>query len=177
MKLRMLILFASVAILASCGPSYRVTDGSTVSKDTIGVPNDIKSSFSTQYPTAANVVWSTYDATAVPLVDWDLNGWPAPGEGAYVATYSMNNDTYYSWYNANGDWIGTAYTMSDTKSLPPAVNTVISDKFAGYTISSVNREMQKDKMAYEIQLKNGDSKAKVLIDDNGNIIKQKTVEK
>jgi hypothetical protein len=32
-------------------------------------------------------------------------------------------------------------------------------------------------MAYEIQLKNGDAKAKVLIDDNGNIIKQKTVDK
>ncbi|HEV8506458.1 MAG TPA: PepSY-like domain-containing protein, partial [Chitinophagaceae bacterium] len=78
---------------------------------------------------------------------------------------------------ANGDWIGTAYGVSDYKSLPPAVNTVINDKFPGYTISTVNREMQKDKMAYEIQLKNGDAKAKVLIDDNGNIIKQKTVEK
>lgn len=177
MKLGILILIASVAVLASCGPSYRVTDGSTVSKDTIGVPTEIKSAFSTQYPTATNVVWTTYDATAVPLVDWDLNGWPAPGEGAYVVTYNMNGDTYYSWYAANSDWIGTAYAVSDYKSLPPAVSTVINDKFPGYTISTVNREMQKDKMAYEIQLKNGDAKAKVLIDDNGNIIKQKTVDK
>jgi hypothetical protein len=75
MKLKILILIAGVAGLASCGPAYRVTDHSTVSTDTIGVPSEIKSSFSTQYPTATNVVWTTYDASATPLVDWDLNGW------------------------------------------------------------------------------------------------------
>jgi len=32
-------------------------------------------------------------------------------------------------------------------------------------------------MAYELQLKNGDSKIKMLVDDNGNVIKQKTIEK
>lgn len=176
MKLRILILIAGVAILASCGPSYRVTDKSTVSKDTIGVPADVKAAFSTQYPTAGNVVWSTYDASATPIVDWDLNGWTA-GDGAYLVTYSLNNDTYYSWYTATGDWIGTAYTMNDYKSLPPAVSATLNDKFNGYSITSLNREMKKDQMAYELQLKNGDMKAKVLIDDNGNIIKQKTIEK
>jgi len=64
MKLKILILIAGVAGLASCGPSYRVTDQSTVSTDTIGVPYEIKSSFSTQYPTATNVIWTTYDASA-----------------------------------------------------------------------------------------------------------------
>jgi hypothetical protein len=177
MKLKILILIAGVAVLASCGPSFRVTDQSTVSTDTIGVPSEIKSSFSTQYPTATNVVWTTYDASVTPLVDWDLNGWPAAGEGAYVATFNLNNDTYYAWYAANNDWIGTAYAVSDYKSLPPAINTMLNDKFAGYTISSVNREMKKGQMAYELQLKNGESKIKVLVDDNGNIIKQKTVEK
>ena len=177
MKLKILILIAGVVAMASCGPSYRVTDGSTVSKDTIGVPTEIKSQFSTQYPTATNVVWSTYDASVTPLVDWDLNGWPALGEGAYVATYNLNNDTYYSWYSPNNEWIGTAYVVSDYKSLPPEVSTVLNDKFAGYTISSISREMKKDQMAYEIQLKNGDAKAKVLVDDKGNILKQKTVDK
>src|SRR4029453_5709647 len=98
MKLRILILIAGVSFIASCGPSYRVTDQSTVSKDTIGVPTEIKSSFTTQYPTAPNVVWTTYDASATPIVDWELSGWPPPGEGAYLATFSLNNDTYYAWY-------------------------------------------------------------------------------
>src|ERR1041385_4892765 len=114
MKLRILILIVGVAVLTSCGPSYRVTDKSTVSTDTIGVPADVKSAFSTQYPTAGSVVWSTYDASATPIVDWELNGWTA-GDGAYLVTYNMNNDTYYSWYTANGDWIGTAYAVTDYK--------------------------------------------------------------
>ena len=176
MKLRILILIAGAAALASCGPSYRVTDKSTVSTDTIGVPADVKAAFSTQYPTAGNVVWSTYDASATPIVDWDLNGWTA-GDGAYLVTYNLNNDTYYSWYTATGDWIGTAYAVNDYKSLPPVVAATLNDKFPGYTISSVQREMKKGQMAYELQLKNGDAKAKVLIDDSGNIIKQKTMEK
>jgi hypothetical protein len=29
--------------------------------------------------------------------------------------------------------------------------------------------MQKDRMAYEIQMKNGNSKSKLLVDENGNI--------
>jgi len=177
MKLKFLILLAGVAVIASCGPSYRATDQSTVNSDTTVVPSNIQSSFSTQYPTAGNVVWSTYDVNTAPVIDWDLNGWPALGEGAYVATFDMDNNKYYAWYDANGEWIGSTYVISDYKSLPAPINTTINDKFPGYTIESVNREMKKDKMAYEIMLKNGDSKAKVLIDDNGTIIKQKTVTK
>ncbi|HEV8286325.1 MAG TPA: PepSY-like domain-containing protein [Chitinophagaceae bacterium] len=173
MKLKTLMLAASIAVLASCGPSYRVTDGSTLVVD---VPSGIQKSFTTQYPTATTVVWSTYDVNAVPI-DLELNGWPAMDEGDYVVTFNMNNDKYYAWYDANGDWIGTAYVVTDYKSLPSSINTMIVDKFPGYTITSVNREMQKDRIAYEIQLKNGDSKTKLLVDENGNIIKQKTVTK
>jgi hypothetical protein len=54
---------------------------------------------------------------------------------------------------------------------------MISDKYPGYTITNVDRVMQKDRMAYEIQMKNGNSKSKLLVDENGNIIKQKTVTK
>ena len=175
MNLKILILIAGIVVLASCGPSYRVTDQSTV-KDTVGVPSEIQTSFKTQYPTAANVTWSTYDVANLPI-DWELTGWPQMDQGDYLATFDYNNDKYYTWYDSDGNWIGTAYVISDYKSLPSAINTTINDKFLGYTITSVNREMQKDRMAYEIQLKNGDSKAKVLIDENGNIIKQKTVAK
>ncbi|SRR6266508_4242270 len=175
MKLKILILIAGIVVLASCGPSYRVTDQAMV-KDTVGVPSEIQTSFKTQYPTATNVTWSTYDAANLPI-DWELTGWPAMEPSDYLATFNYNNDKYYAWYDANGEWIGTAYVIADYKSLPSPINTTINDKFPGYTITSVNREMQKDRIAYEIQLKSGDSKAKVLIDENGNIIKQKTVAK
>ena len=173
MKLKILMLAASIALLASCGPSYRVTDTSTVGID---VPVVVKKTFTTAYPTATNVVWSAYDASTLPI-DWDLTGWPAMDQSDYVVVFNMNNDKYYAYYDANGDWIGTAYAVTDYKSLPSGINTIISDKYPGYTITNVDRVMQKDRMAYEIQMKNGNSKSKLLVDENGNIIKQKTVTK
>ena len=89
----------------------------------------------------------------------------------------MNGDQYYAWYDAQGNWIGSTYVLRDFKTLPAPVTAMINEKFSGYTITSVNSEMQKDKTAYEIQLKNGDNKAKIVVDANGNIIKQKTVTK
>jgi hypothetical protein len=174
MKLKILMFAAGFAALTSCGPAYRVTDQTTVGAS---APDDIQKSFSSQYPTAGDVSWSAYDATVSPIIDWDLNGWTTMDQGDYVATFNLNNDKYYAWYDSNGAWIGTAYAVSDYKSLPAAINTTINDKFAGYTISSVNREMQKERMAYEITLKNGDNKAKILVDESGNILKQKTADK
>src|SRR5437762_9574002 len=173
MKLKILMLAASMALLASCGPSYRVTNGSTVAID---VPASVRTTFTTAYPTATDVVWTMYDATVLPI-DWDLTGWAAMDQSDYVVTFTMNGDKYYGYYDVNGDWIGTAYVITDYKSLPAGINTMISDKFPGYSILAINREMQKDRVAYEIQLKNGNSKAKLLVDANGNIIKQKTVNK
>jgi Protein of unknown function (DUF2874). len=174
MKLKFLIAVAAMAVLASCGPSYRTTDETTVVG--VDVPASIQKAFVTQYPNATVVVWSNYDATVVPI-DWEMTGWPVMDQGDYVVSYTMNNDKYYSWYDSDGNWIGTAYVINDYKSLPAAINTMLNDKYAGYSIITVNKEMQKDRMAYEIQLKNGDSKAKLLVDENGNIIKQKTVTK
>jgi len=172
MKLKFLILAAVIFAIASCGPSYRVTDKSTVG---VTVPASIQTSFSSQYPQASDVTWGNYDAANLPI-DWELSGWPTLDQTAYVATFNMDDNRYYAWYDANGNWIGSAYSMTDFKTLPSAINTTISDKFPGYTIAAVNEEMKKNGVAYEIQLKNGDNKTKLVIDENGNIIKQKAKE-
>ena len=173
MKLKILMLVAGMAVLASCGPSYRVTEGSTVGVD---VPASVKTTFVTAYPTASDVAWTMYDVSVVPI-DVELAGWPALDQGDYVATFNMNGDKYYAYYDANGEWIGTAFVITDYKLLPNPINTMITTKYAGYTITKVDRVMQKDRIAYEVQLKNGDSKAKILVDENGNIIKEKMVSK
>src|ERR1700730_8435128 len=103
MKLHILILAVGIAAFASCGPSYRVTDQSTVSTDTAVVPSTNRSSFATPYSADANVTWSTYDAADVPI-DWDLNGWPALDQSDYVAIFNVNNDKYYAWYDSDGTW-------------------------------------------------------------------------
>ena len=173
MKLKILMAAAGLAVLASCGPSYRVTEGSTVGID---VPASVKATFTTAYPTASDITWAMYDASVVPI-DMELAGWSTLDQEDYVATFNMKGDKYYAYYDPNGDWIGTAHVITDYKSMPNPINTMITSKYDGYTITNVDRVMQKDRIAYEIQLKNGNSKAKILVDENGNIIKEKTVNK
>jgi len=57
--------------------------------------------------------------------------------------------------------------------LPAPVNTTIANKYAGYTIESVNREFQKDRITYEIEMKKDNSRVKLLVDGDGNVIKEK----
>jgi len=173
MKLKILTVAAGIAVLASCGPSYRVTDGSAVG---INVPTGVRTTFTTAYPDATDIAWATYDATTVPI-DMELTGWSDLDPSDYVAIFNMNGEKYYAYYDPSGNWIGTAYAITDYKSLPNGINTMITSKYPDFTITTVNRVMQKDRVAYEVQLKNGASKAKILVDENGNIIKEKKVTK
>jgi hypothetical protein len=170
MKLKILSLLAGVAFMVSCGPSYEITNPNTT---VIDVPSGTITTFTTQYPTATHVVWLAYDPATVPI-DWELTGWPVLTSNDYVVRFNMDNSDYYGYFDANGDWIGTAMVLMDYNTLPTAVTATISSEYPGYTISSVQKEFKKDNIAYEIQLKNGESKMKLLVDANGNILKRKT---
>lgn len=167
MKIGIMSLVVATGLMVSCGPTQygTTTSGSKV-------PTVITTNFERQYPSATEVVWGSYDVAVVPI-DWELTDWTAPGTDDYMVTFNSGTDKYYAWYDANGDWIGTAYTVK-SNSLPTAINTMLNDKFNGYTIEMTQKEMWKDRVAYEIRLKNGDSKTKILVDNEGNIIKQKT---
>jgi hypothetical protein len=184
MKLKILSLVATVALLVSCGGSKQTTSTSstpTTATSTssnaaysgVKVPAGVQTSFTTQYPNATNVTWSTYDVTVVPI-DWEMTGWPTLDSSAYMVRYTMDNNNYYGWYDTNGNWVGSTYVISDYKSLPAPVNSMLNSQYPGYTISSVQRESWKDHKAYEIKMQNGDNKVKLVVDDNGNILKQKT---
>lgn len=168
MKLRFLSLLAAVAMLASCSS----TRTSTSSNAAYAVPDGIQTTFITTYPNATDIVWSGYDVAYVPI-DWELNGWNAMDASDYAVRFNMDGQSYYAWYDSDGNWIGSTYAVSDYNSLPTSVNTTLRNNFSGYSIKSVQREMWKDHMGYEIKLENGDSKVKVLVDENGNVIKQK----
>ena len=170
MKLKILSLLAGVAFMVSCGPSYQISNPNTTVVD---VPSGTITTFTTQYPTATQVIWSPFDPAVTPI-DWELTGWPVLTTSDYVVRFNMDNSEYYGYYDADGDWIGTAMVLNDYNTLPTAVTATISSEYPGYTISSVQKEFKKDNVAYEIQLKNGDSKMKLLVDANGNILKRKT---
>jgi len=168
MKLKAILATAAVAILAGCGEPYRATETTVVV-----APSYTTTAFSAQYPSASNIVWMRYEATLVPI-DWELAGWQTLSNDDYLVRFNVDNDNYYAWYDANGNWIGTSYAIVDFATMPTAVSTTISTKYPGFTITSVNREMQKDRVAYEIEMKNSDTKVKVLIDSYGNVIKAKS---
>jgi hypothetical protein len=172
MKSKIMSLLTAMVLLLSCGTT---TNTSTSSNAAYDVPSGIQTSFTTQYPNATNVVWSGYDATLVPIV-WELTTWTPLDDNDYVVRFDMDNEKYYSWYDSDGNWIGSAYVVNDHNALPAAVNNTLTSQYAGYTIESVQREMWKDNTAYEIKMKNGDNKVKLLVDGNGTILKQKAKE-
>lgn len=141
----------------------------------VNVPPGIQSSFTTQYPTATSVVWSNYDALADAPIDWEMAGWAIMDTSDYVVQFTMDNENYYAWYDSDGNWIGSTYNLSDHAKLPSAAHTAIKNKYADYTITDVDVEMTKDnKTAYEVKLKKADdSRVKLLVDADGNILKEK----
>jgi uncharacterized membrane protein YkoI len=168
MKLRDFLVIGAITGFAACSEPYKATDTSVVV-----APDGTVTSFNNQYPNASNVVWTRYDAAVVPI-DWELAGWSAMDNNDYLVRFDMDNENYYAWYDDSGNWVGTAYVVKDVKSLPEAVSKAVYDKYSGYTISTVNREFQKDRMVYEIEAKNANnSRVKLLVDGNGNIIKEK----
>lgn len=170
MKLKLLSLAAAALLFASCStPSYT----STSSNAAYTTPADLQTSFATQYPTATNATWSAYDASTASVVDWELSGWPVADASSHTVAFDMDGNRYNAWYSADGTWIGSTYAVSDYTKLPEAVHTTVKEKYSGYTIDKVQQEMWKDKTAYELKLKNADKKMKVLIDGQGNVLKEK----
>ena len=167
MKLKIFIAVAVTAFFTACSSTYRATDTGVV------ISTDATKAFDLQYPTATNVVWSSYDPNVVILNDWDLAGWTVIDADDYIVQFDMDNEKYYAWYDSNGEWIGSAIVVNDYTTLPTMVKDAINTKYPGYTISSVNKEIHKDGVAYEVVLRDGDTKKVALIDLNGLVIKSK----
>jgi hypothetical protein len=171
MKLKILSLVVAAGIFfTSCHTAYKSTTDNAAYN--VNVPSNVRSNFAIAYPDATNVVWNSYDVNNVPI-DWDLSGWNTPGAGAYAVTFNMGNDEYYGWYDANGNLIGTATVVSDYTKVPYVVTDMIHNKYNGYNIDWAGREISGSKSNYELKLSQGDKKIKLLVDSNGNVLKEK----
>lgn len=169
MKLKTFLAAAALTTIVACSEPYKATDTGVVI-----APAGTQQAFLTQYPGSTNVVWSYYAPNTVILNDWELLGWRALDANDYAVRFNMDGEDYYAWYDADGTWIGTAYVVKDYNTLPTAIHSTITTNYPGYTIASVNREFQKDRMAYEITLKGTNDKIVMLVDNDGNVIKYKS---
>lgn len=168
------IAIAAAAIVASCGtPSDTTTLSSTSSNPAYSTPTTLQTSFTTQYPNATNATWTAYDAAGVPI-DWEMTGWTVLDANDHAVAFDMDGQRYLAWYDSDGNWVGSTYVIDDFTKLPSAVQSLINTKYSGYSIQKVHQEMWKDQMAYEVKLKkNDDDKVKLIVDANGNILKEK----
>src|SRR5688572_7039848 len=179
MKLKNWIFFASAAmIISSCGENSSTSetkpgdstagatnttpDNTTVNKTTVEVPATTKTTFETTYPGASDVTWTNY-SEPYSTIDWELSGWPMLDENDYVVAYDWNGSDYYTWYDQDGNWIGTTTVVTDYANLPAGVNSTLKSKFNGYTVLSADKEVDKNREAYELELEKGSDKLKVLI--------------
>lgn len=157
---------------ASCSSSRTVTSTSNNAAYNVDVPMNIRSSFTTRFPDASNIVWNRYDMSATPI-DWELSGWSPLSQNDYAVSFNMGQTQYYAYYDAQGNPIGTVYVINDKGRLPNAINQLLSERYSGYTIDKIQTETHQNQIAYEIKLTQGESKVKLLVDPAGNIIKEK----
>ena len=178
-----MLVSAVAAVLASCGEAGSKTDNpdstSTTTTDTktsrrvAKVPEATRTSFEAKYPQASNVVWTYHEPEVVAPIEWEWVEWPTIDTTDYVANFKVNDDDYWVWYDDGGTWIGTVAEINDYSSLPPAVANTIKTQFPGFKITSVDKENDKNRTAYEIKMENGEDKMKALIAENGQVMKKK----
>jgi hypothetical protein len=138
----------------------------------VEVPAATKTTFETKYPGASDVTWTNYNEP-YSTIDWELAGWPAMDANDYVVAYDWNGADYYTWYDQDGNWVGTTSVISDYSTLPSGVNNTLKSKFNGYTVVSADKENDKNREAYELELEKGADKLKVLIATDGTVLKKK----
>ena len=172
MKLKTMLALAGLVAISACSEPYKATD--TTETFVVVAPDGTQQTFITQYPNSTNAVWSYYSPNTVILNDWELLGWRTLDANDYVVRFDMDGENYYAWYDADGTWIGTAYVISDFNKVPANIHSAITTNYPGYTISTVNRNFQKDHKAYEVTLRNSENRVVLLIDNDGNIVKSKT---
>ena len=178
-------LAGAVAIMSSCGnntASEQTTKDSTASASasntdntsakSVDVPPATRSNFESKYPNASNVTW-TYYSEPYSAIDWEWTSWPVADDKDYLVRYNWEGLDYYSWYDENGDWIGTTSVITNYSNLPAAVNSRLNKDFNGYSVTAVDKENDKNREAYEIDLEKGTDKAKVLIAADGTVLKKK----
>lgn len=170
MKIRNFLAVAAIILFAACETPYRATDVS----GNVAINSGTEKAFYDQYPNATNVVWASYDPNVVILNDWELAEYGVLDASDYAVTFDMDNERYYAWYDSDGNWVGSAYVVKDYATLPSAVHATLNAQFPSYSIKSANREYKKDRVCYEVVLKKDDSKVVLLVDNDGNILKQKS---
>ncbi|HEY0679321.1 MAG TPA: PepSY-like domain-containing protein [Chitinophagaceae bacterium] len=186
MKSKIMMLFAGLSLgVVACNDNASTGDAATSDTTTnttttttdntsvdVDVPAGTRTSFETKYPNATNVRWSRYkpesDRSTIDPSDWNYK----LDTNDYEVMFNWDGAEYYAWYD-DGNFVRASTPVKDHSKLPAAVNDAIRSQFAGYTIVEVDKEHDKDRTTYEVDLEKGEDKMKVHFDENGKVVKKK----
>lgn len=131
------------------------------------VPAPLVAKVTPRVKTAKDVKWVAYEP--VEADKWDT------AKDYYIVMYTYKNVPYEDWYYGDGELIKSEEKISLPNSgvLPKEVVKAIMENYPGYEIVEVDKENDKDMDMYEVEMKQGEKKAKVKFLPNGNIFKAK----
>jgi hypothetical protein len=109
---------------------------SAFAKDNEGINKQVTTSFSKDFVTASNVSWNK--------------------QKDYVkATFTLNNQVMFAYYNENGELIATARNIL-SEQLPINLMTSLKKDYSNYWISDLFELAADGQTSYYVTLENGD---------------------
>src|SRR5688572_454754 len=109
-------------------------------EDTIIVPVQIRTAFTTMHPNATRVTWYQYKPATMKVGpdEW----YYVLDEKDYYVSFLMDDADHIAWYD-NGVWIHSTKNIDNTE-LPAPVNQAINTQFPGFAITEVDLEKGKN---------------------------------
>jgi len=144
------------SILLTFAAGLLFSAGSLHAQDipTSQVPSVIANKFATQYPKAKDI-------------DWERKG------ELYNVEFELGrNIDHEIWYDSKGVIVRHKEDIAKS-SLPAAVTSKLAKDFKGYRIDDPEKITEGGKVTYKLELKSFTKDWDIVIDSQGNILKQK----
>lgn len=141
------------------------SEGKSITIGNADVPDSVALTFKRKYPKAQKIVWMKYEPVESDELVMD--------DSYYYVRFNSDGSDYTTWYNNRGDWVKTSTKVINTSGLPDAVNNTITTQYPGYEIVEIEKENDKNRDMYEVELKKGEEKVQLKILPNGDIYKKK----
>ena len=117
------------------------------------VPQAVKETFNSLYPTAVRVEWEKE-------------------RQIYEAEFVMDNTKYESLFKEDGTWLKTTMEINLRRSsLPDNIKNYISANYAGWRIDDAKFIKTPTAEYFEIELELGEMETTLFIDEKGNLVK------
>ncbi len=116
------------------------------------VPEAVKTAFNKKFPAAKEVEWGQ------------------EGKTQWEAEFDLNEKDVSANFDLQGNWKETETDMKVSE-LPAVVVKAINNQFPGYQIKDANLNETPQRVAYEIDIKKGDSKKEITISKTGKVLK------